>query len=147
MCVNTYWLLISIFSALTLAPSIKEYSSIVQWNFLMVFIFSSKQVLIFTLFIFPSKKVEQVTYRYCCSTLSQLNKLLVQPLKDIEMHIKKEESIEGNFTVLQKRAMVYPGILHMRWDLFSRHLLGSSCDENWFVRCKETLAPKKISAI
>lgn len=147
MCVNTYWLLISIFSALTLAPSIKEYSSIVQWNFLMVFIFSSKQVLIFTLFIFPSKKVEKVTYRYCWSTLSQLNKLLAQPPKRHRDAYKREENIEGNFTVLQKRAMVYPGILYMRWDLFSRHLLGSSCDENWFVRCKETLAPKKISAI
>lgn len=81
MCVNTYWVLISIFSALTLAPSVKEYSSIVQWNSLRVFIFSSKQVLIFTLFIFPSKKVEKVTYRYCWSTLSQLNKLLVWPPK------------------------------------------------------------------
>lgn len=64
----------------------------------------------------------------------------------MQMNAQIEEIIENNFTVPRKRTTEYPGILHMKWNLFSRHLQDSPCDENRFFRCKETWAEIKISA-
>lgn len=98
MCVNIYWvLLLFIFSALTLGPSVKEYRSIAQWEKNGDFFFSSRQILRFTLFIFPSKHVENVTYRYCCSSPSQLNKWWVQPPKRHRDGCKKGGNHWGQF--------------------------------------------------